>query len=152
MKQIKNYFRNIEKDFKYLYMGIIVLIGINLGIAIKIYLDTSLVESEVSMKQLRDYVQVKSNFSPLFTDCNNNTVKSSNNKAVVYCQTPKQVFEADLPKKIKCNYILHNNYWYILKQDQTVCSKSDAEDEIESIIQNINLHTKNSIFIRDSWR
>lgn len=67
MKQIKNYFRNIEKDFKYLYMGIIVLIGINLGIAIKIYLDTSLVESEVSMKQLRDYVQVKSNFSPLFT-------------------------------------------------------------------------------------
>lgn len=153
MKKTKNYFKNIEKDFKYLYIAIIVLIGINLGIAIKIYIDTNLVGSEVSMKQLRDYTQVKSNFLSLFADCNNNnTVKSSNNKAVVYCQTPKQVFEVDLPKKIKCSYILYDNFWYISKRDQTVCSKSDAEDEIESIIQNINLHTKNLTYIRDSWR
>lgn len=94
MKKTKNYFKNIEKDFKYLYIAIIVLIGINLGIAIKIYIDTNLAGSEVSMKQLRDYTQVKSNFLSLFTDCNNNnTVKSSNNKAVVYCQTPKQVLK-----------------------------------------------------------
>ena len=153
MKKTKNYFKNIEKDFKYLYIAIIVLIGINLGIAIKIYIDTNLAGSEVSMKQLRDYTQVKSNFSPLFTtDCNNNTIKSSNNKALVYCQSSKQVFEVDLPKKIKCSYILYNNFWYILKQDQAVCSKSDAEDEIENVIQNINLHTKNSIYIRDSWK
>lgn len=45
MKKTKNYFKNIEKDFKYLYIAIIVLIGINLGIAIKIYIDTNLAGS-----------------------------------------------------------------------------------------------------------
>ena len=144
-----------------LFVLVILLLGINVGVGLKLLLTNSFTNG-IKNISLNDYLRVKYNFSYKVKeiDCKDDKISidiimnDQNSKINYLCideDTPSEL-KIDLAKKLTCNYIYQNKKWYIKKSDVEICARDYAINEIEYILQNIELYHKNKTYIKNSWK